>query len=34
MVINDKGEYIRYKTFDAEKTPGLVKAEAAQLASK
>lgn len=34
MVINDKGEYIRYKTFDAEKTPGLVKAEAAHLASK
>jgi thiol-disulfide isomerase/thioredoxin len=34
MVINDKGEYIRYKTFDVEKTPSLVKAEAAQLASK
>ena len=34
MVINEKGEYIRYKTFDADKTPGLVKAEAAQLASK
>ena len=34
VVINEKGEYIRYKTFDADQTPALVKAEAAQLASK
>jgi thiol-disulfide isomerase/thioredoxin len=34
VVINEKGEYIRYKTFDADKTPGMIKAEAAQLASK
>jgi thiol-disulfide isomerase/thioredoxin len=34
MVTNEKGEYIRYKTFDADTTPKMVKAEAAQLASK
>lgn len=33
IVVNEKGEYIRYKTFDAEQTPNLIKAEAAQLAS-
>jgi thiol-disulfide isomerase/thioredoxin len=33
IVINEKGEYIRYKTFDADQTPGMIKAEAAQLAS-
>jgi peroxiredoxin len=33
LVVNEKGEYIRYKTFDAEQTPGQIKAEAAQLAS-
>lgn len=34
LVVNDKGEYIRYKTFDSEQTPGMIKAEASQLASK
>jgi peroxiredoxin len=34
LVINEKGEYIRYKTFDAEQTPGMIKAEVAQFASK
>ncbi len=33
LVINEKGEYIRYKTFDADTTPGQIKSEAAQLAS-
>lgn len=34
LVVNEKGEYIRYKTFDAEETPKLIKAEASQLAHK
>jgi thiol-disulfide isomerase/thioredoxin len=34
IVINEKGEYIRYKSFDSEQTPGMIKTEAAQLASK
>jgi thiol-disulfide isomerase/thioredoxin len=34
LVINEKGEYIRYKSFDADQTPNLIKAEASQLASK
>ena len=34
IVVNDKGEYIRYKTFDAEATPSMIKTEASQLASK
>lgn len=34
MVINEKGEYIRYKSFDSETTPGMIKAEAGQLAQK
>jgi thiol-disulfide isomerase/thioredoxin len=34
FAVNEKGEYIRYKTFDAEKTPGLIKAEAAKWAAK
>ncbi len=34
IVINEKGEYIRYKTFDSDLTPGLIKSEAEQLASK
>jgi thiol-disulfide isomerase/thioredoxin len=33
IVVNEKGEYIRYKTFDADQTPGMIKNEAAQLAS-
>jgi thiol-disulfide isomerase/thioredoxin len=33
IVINEKGEYIRYKSFDADQTPNMIKAEAAQLAS-
>ncbi|MDB5050660.1 MAG: thiol-disulfide oxidoreductase-like protein [Fibrobacteres bacterium] len=33
-VVNDKGEYIRYKTFNAEETPNLIKTEAAKLAVK
>lgn len=34
LVVNEKGEYIRYKSFDMEKTPKLIKAEASQLAHK
>lgn len=34
LVINDKGEYIRYKTFEADQTPKLIRAEASQLAKK
>jgi hypothetical protein len=34
MLINPKGEYIRYKTFAADSTPALIKAEFAQLAKK
>jgi thiol-disulfide isomerase/thioredoxin len=34
IVINEKGEYIRYKSFDADQTPNMIKTEAAQLASK
>jgi thiol-disulfide isomerase/thioredoxin len=34
LMINDKGEYIRYKTFDAGQTPHLMKTSAAQLAAK
>lgn len=34
VVVNEKGEYIRYKTFDAEATPLLIKTEAAQFAQK
>ncbi|MEO6095283.1 MAG: TlpA disulfide reductase family protein [Fibrobacteria bacterium] len=28
FLVNERGEYIRYKTFDAEKTPEMIKAEA------
>jgi thiol-disulfide isomerase/thioredoxin len=34
LVVNDKGEFIRHKTFDSELTPALIKTEAAQLAQK
>ncbi len=34
IVVNEKGEYIRYKTFNADETPNMIKAEAAQLAAK
>src|SRR3954468_14700289 len=34
IVINDKGEYIRYKSFDADQTPNMIKSEAQALASK
>jgi thiol-disulfide isomerase/thioredoxin len=34
LIVNDKGEYIRYKTFEAEQTPKMIKTEASQLASK
>ena len=34
FLVNEKGEYIRYKTFDAEKTPALIKAESVRLSSK
>ncbi len=33
IVVNEKGEYIRYKTFDSEQTPNQIKSEVAQLAS-
>lgn len=34
LMVNDKGEYIRYKTFDAVATPAMMKTSAAQLAAK
>jgi thiol-disulfide isomerase/thioredoxin len=34
IVVNEKGEYIRYKTFDSDQTPNMIKAEAAQIAQK
>jgi thiol-disulfide isomerase/thioredoxin len=34
LLVNEKGEYIRYKTFDSEQTPKMIKTEASQLASK
>lgn len=34
FLVNEKGEYIRYKTFSAEQTPGLIKAESVRMASK
>jgi peroxiredoxin len=34
FLVNEKGEYIRYKTFNAEQTPGLIKAESVRMASK
>jgi thiol-disulfide isomerase/thioredoxin len=34
LMINDKGEYIRYKSFDANITPGMMKTTATQLAAK
>lgn len=33
FLVNEKGEYIRYKTFTAELTPGLIKAESVRMAS-
>jgi thiol-disulfide isomerase/thioredoxin len=33
IVVNEKGEYIRYKTFDADQTPNQIKTEASQFAS-
>jgi len=33
IVVNEKGEYIRYKSFDADQTPNMIKTEAAQFAS-
>ncbi len=34
MVINTKGEYIRYKSFDADSTPALIKSEFELMAQK
>lgn len=34
IVVNEKGEYIRYKSFEADQTPKLIRAEASQLAGK
>jgi hypothetical protein len=34
LMVNDKGEYIRYKQFDAVATPAMMKTSAAQLAAK
>lgn len=34
IVVNEKGEYIRYKTFDADQTPNMIKQEAQQFAQK
>jgi thiol-disulfide isomerase/thioredoxin len=34
FLVNEKGEYIRYKTFSAEQTPALMKAESARMAAK
>lgn len=34
IMVNDKGEYIRYKSFDAAQTPGMMKTTATQLAAK
>lgn len=34
MVINEKGEYIRYKTFDSDTTPNMIKTDATQFAQK
>lgn len=34
LMVNDKGEYIRYKSFDANITPGMMKTTASQLAQK
>ena len=34
IVVNEKGEYIRYKSFNPDETPKQIKAEASQLASK
>jgi thiol-disulfide isomerase/thioredoxin len=34
IMVNDKGEYIRYKTFDAAQTPAMMKTSANQLAAK
>jgi len=34
ILVNEKGEYIRYKTFDAESTPLLIKTAASQFSQK
>lgn len=34
FLVNEKGEYVRYKTFSAEQTPALIKAESARMAAK
>ena len=34
LMVNDKGEYIRYKTFELEQTPKMIRREASQLALK
>lgn len=34
LLVNDKGEYIRYKSFDANETPAMLKNSASQLAAK
>lgn len=34
LMVNDKGEYIRYKTFDTNVTPAMMKTSASQLAAK
>jgi peroxiredoxin len=34
FVVNEKGEYIRHKAFDANQTPGMVRIEATQFAAK
>jgi thiol-disulfide isomerase/thioredoxin len=34
MLVNEKGEYIRYKMFDGTKTPNLIKEEALLLSKK
>ena len=34
ILVNEKGEYIRYKEFDSNVTPELIKTEAVKLAKK
>jgi peroxiredoxin len=34
FLVNEKGEYIRYKSFSPEQTPGMIKAESVRMSSK
>ena len=34
FLVNEKGEYLRFKTFSAEQTPALIKAESIRMAAK